>query len=270
MSQHDATLTAARPTRRTITRTAIWTVPVIAAATTVPAYAASACLPRTGQVLDWDGTNVVFSRTATSAKAVLDPDGAGPVPVITVDVVASYTGGMQAGSENGSTALTMTRQAAVGGLNVSGLGLAQSTTSSSPNNGPKEPVGYGDRGTYTFSFSRPVSNLVFTLTDIDSTSGDFRDALILTGGYTVESTGNGVELFAGGKNDTPNQWFQSNDANTAVDDTNGGAGNLRVRYPATITQFSITYWNRQASYDPALDTDQRVFVSDMKFDYTPC
>ena len=48
MTQDTATLTAVRPSRRTVTRAAAWTVPVIAVAATAPAYAASPCDPETG------------------------------------------------------------------------------------------------------------------------------------------------------------------------------------------------------------------------------
>lgn len=260
--------TQPRPNRRTLTRAAAWTVPVIAAAAAAPAYAAS-CTGRTGQVLDWDSAQVTFTRTSTSAKAVLDPDGSGAVPSLTLDVTAGYTGNMQAGSESGDTTQTMALQAAVGGLAASGLGLMQATTSAGPNNTKKQPVGYGDRGTYTFVFSRPVSNLVFTITDIDSTASDFRDALVLSPGYVVESLASGIELTSS-PNDTPGTWFQSNSDNTAVNDSTGPTGNLRVRFAGPISTFAITYWNRQGSYDANIDTNQRIFVSDLTFDYQPC
>ena len=269
-----ATLEAVRPSRRTVTRAAAWTVPVIAVAAAAPAYAASHCNRRIGQVLDWDSSKVTFTRTSTSAKAVLDPDGTGPVPTLTLDVTAGYVGNMKAGSENNNTSQTMVRQAAVGGLGISGLGFMQATTSASPTNKKGEPLGYGDRGTYTFTFSRAVSNLIFTITDIDSTTADFRDALVISPGYVVDGQASGVEytdLPNGNGNQTiPARWFQSTSANAPVDNSTGGNGNLRVKFAGPISTFSITYWNRQASFDQDVDTDQRIYVSDMTFDYTPC
>lgn len=259
-----------RPTRRTLTRSAAWSVPVVAVAAAAPAFAASPCDPRVGQVLDWDGSNVTYTRTsATVAKAVLDPDGTGPVPTLTLDVTASYTGNMLPGSENGDTSQTLTRAAAIGGLGVSGLGLMQATTSAEPNTPAGSTRGYGDRGTYTFTFSRAVSNLVFTLTDIDSAANDFRDALTLSAGYQVLERAAGIQAVIGNAA-TPNNWFQTADSNAPVNDTTGTNGNLKVSFAGPISTFSITYWNRQSAYDPAIDTNQRVFVSDMTFDYTPC
>ncbi len=279
MTDATATLTAVRPSRRSVTRAAAWTVPVIAVAAAVPAYAAS-CTRRIGQVLDWDSTQVTFTRSATTAKAILDPDGSGPVPTLALDVSAAYVGNMKAGSEAAnSTSQTMVLQPRVGGLGtaaqpVGGLAFTQATTSASPTGTKGEPVGYGDRGTYTFVFSQAVSNLVFTITDVDSTSSDFRDALIISGGYVVDNQASGIQYTdlpkGNGSQTVPAQWFQSLDANAPVDNTTGTNGNLRVRFAGPIWTFSITYWNRQSSFDPAIDTDQRIYVSDMTFDYSPC
>jgi len=257
-----------RPSRRAVTTAAAWTAPAIAVSTAAPAYAASPCERRFAQLLDWDAGNVTFTRTTTTARAVLDPDLAGPVPALTLDVTASYVGSMIAGNENGDTSLAMARASAVGGLGVSGLGLTQATRSAEPNTPAGSTRGYGDRGTYAFTFSRPVSNLVFTITDIDSQAGDFRDALVLSPGYTVESRAAAVQYVTSSL--TPNGWFQGADSNAPQDDTTGGGGNLRVRFAGPLTTFTITYWNRQSSYDPAIDTNQRIFVSDLTFDYTPC
>ena len=244
-------------------------MPVIAVAATAPAYAASPCNARVGQVLDWNGNNVTFSRTGTTARAVLDPDGGGPVPSLTLDVSSSYEGNMRAGTESGDTSQNMTRFAAVGGLGVSGLGLMQATTSPSPNTPTGATRGYGDRGTYTFTFSRAVSNLVFTITDVDSAANDFRDALVISGGYVVQEQALGIST-VNNSNQTPNNWFQTSDNDAPVDDTTGSGGNLRIKFAGPISVFSITYWNRQSAYDSQIDTNQRIFVSDMTFDYKPC
>ncbi len=74
----DVTSNELRPSRRTVTRAAAWSVPVVAAATAVPAYAAS-CVARRMTV-----ANVVQSSvrrtSATGWTATFDPTGPGRCP----------------------------------------------------------------------------------------------------------------------------------------------------------------------------------------------
>ena len=246
--------------RRSVVRGAAWTVPVVAVAATAPAYAASPCDLRTGAVLDWDGASTTYSyapdrRTATAS---FDPDGAGPVPPMTMTVSTSYAGGMKPGNET-SLDQAMFVRSSVGGLGVSGLTLEQATTST----GPRYRA---DRGSYTFTFSRPVSNLTFTVTDIDSLNGDFWDVLEPSPGYTVVSTGAQVSSDFGGPNGS--QRFYSSNNNNPQNDTNSDLGNVQLRYAGPISSFTLTYWNAQTSF--TVDTSQAIWVSDMTFDYKPC
>jgi hypothetical protein len=235
---------------------------VIAVAATAPAYAASPCDKRTNQLLDWDGANVTFQRSSDiAAKAILDPDLAGPIPVVTVDIASAYVGNMKAGSEvAGATNPNLRVATAVGGLNVSGVSLWQATTS-------QTPAGSADRGSYTFSFSRPVTNLRFTITDIDSQAGDFRDALTLTSGYTVTSIPATVTRATDA---TFGEYFIATGDSTPTDNATGNAGNLGIKYAGTISQFTITYTNSATSFDNTRDQDQTIYVSDLTFDYKPC
>lgn len=259
----DTDTTDLRPSRRTITRAAAWSVPVIAAAATAPAYAASPCDVRVGQLLDWDGTNASFNRTSnTAATLTLDSDGAGPVLPMSLDVTAAYTGNMKPGSETaGSTPNPNFRIAPrVGGLGVSGLSLWQATTSSSPQ-------GLGDLGTYTFTFSRPVSNLEFTITDIDSQDTDFLDLLRISASYVVLSKSSSVLTTTDGQG---REYFYQSYYTNAADNAEGSGGNLTLRLPGPLTSFQIAYSNYARSFDNTLDQDQAIYVSDMTFDYSPC
>jgi hypothetical protein len=252
-----------RPTRRTVTRAVAWTVPVVAASAAAPAYAASPCDQRLGQVLDWDGARTTFTRTSnTAATAALDPDGAGPVPVLTLGVAATYTGNMKAGYENsgGQTNPNFRIAPRVGGLGRSGISLWQATTSSTPQ-------GLDDLGTYTFTFSRPVTNLQFTITDIDSQDTDFLDLLRVTGAYTVVSKSPGVVTTYDGQN---REYFYQNSWTNPSDNVDGNGGNLTLRFAGPLTQFSIAYSNYARSFNNNLDQDQAIYVSDLTFDYKPC
>jgi hypothetical protein len=255
-----ATLTDARPTRRTVTRAAAWTVPVIAVATTAPAYAASPCDQRTDQVLDWNASNVAYTRTSElAARASLTP--AATVPVLTLDVAASYTGMMRSGYESpGNRQNPSLRLASnVGNLGTSGISLWQASTRTSPSF-------TADLGAYKFTFSRPVTNLRFTITDVDSSTGDFRDALTLSSGYKVTHPATITRASAAGIG----EYFIATGENTPTDNTTGNAGNIVVTYAGPISSFTITYGNAAGSFNNNLDQDQTIFVSDLTFDYKPC
>ncbi|SEB66972.1 hypothetical protein SAMN04489844_0806 [Nocardioides exalbidus] len=256
-----ANLNEARPSRRAVVRTAAWSVPVISVAATAPAFAASPCDARTDQALSWNGGNVTFTRTSdTVASATLVP--ATNVPALTLDVKASYTGLMKAGYENPGTNTvnpSLRRSANVGNLNKSGISLWQATTRDTPS--PTQ-----DTGTYVFTFSRPVTNLRFTITDIDSATGDFRDALTLTSGYTASYPATITKTTAAGVG----EYFIATGENTPTDNSTGNAGNLTITYPGTISSFTIQYSNSASSFNNTLDQDQTIYVSDLTFNYKPC
>ena len=262
MVQHEDT--RLRPSRRTVARAAAWTVPVVAVATAAPAYAASPCDRRANEVLDWDGSRTVYTRSnSRTAKASFDPDGTGPVPVLDLNITAAYWGNMKSGYEfpNNRANPSLRVSAPVGGLGVSGLSMWQSTTSGSP-------AGSADRGAYTFSFTRPVSNLRFTLTDIDSQSGDFWDVIMLTPGYTVTSQPATIRDDYNGI-DGQRRFFASAQS-APVDNATGGGGNLGLRYDGPISEFTITYYNGATSFSDQVDQDQTIYITDLTFDYTPC
>ena len=251
-----------RASRRNVVRGAAWSVPVIAVATAAPAFAASPCDPRTNQVLDWDGLNTTWVRAEDrrSGTATYDPDLTGPIPPLTFSLSASYTGNMKPGNEASlGNALTVVPNA--GGLSGSALTLLQATTSATPQ-------GRSERGIYTFTFSRPVSNLVFTVTDIDSNSGDFDDVLEISPGYVELSRGSAVTSDNNGPGGT--QRYYNTSANNALNDVSSSAGNIRLRYAGPISTFTITYWNWANQFSSGVDTNQGIFLSDLTFDYKPC
>lgn len=244
------------PSRRTVIRAAAWTAPAVSIAVAAPAHAA--CSSTTTNVqgtLDWDGSGVSFSRAGDrlSASATYTRSGADPL-VLTVQ--ASYVGAMKVGAESGANT-NFDRQAQIGGLTVGGLKLHQSNTLAAPR---PQRERRQDHGVYTFTFDRAVKNLSFDITDIDSASGDFRDALDLTSGFSIVSKASGV---AG--TGTATDPFQADKSNAPADNTTGGAGNVRLTYAGAIQSFSITYWN--IANDFTADTDQATFLSDMSFTY---
>lgn len=273
------TVTDVRPTRRSVTRAAAWSVPVIAVATAAPAYAASPCDPRKDQVLKWSAATTTVVRTPNNNGLVadFDPDGAsGPIPALTLTMSATFVGNMAPGLEPGvqnangdGQQLNYTITSNVGGLgtSVSALCMQQATSST-------EPQGAGDRGSYTFTFSQPVSNLRFTLTDIDSSSNDFWDAIALVPAPTSAVPANSNYLVTSttdsrGVTVSPAFWRPSNN-NTGLDNVTRNDGNLVVTYAGPISSFRIAYFNNQTSFSSTIDTDQVVYITDMTVDYKPC
>lgn len=256
MTQDTTTLTAVRPSRRTVTRAAAWTVPVIAVAATAPAYAAS-CAP----VRASSGNITGYSRvSAVEWNATFDVDAGGPLPGNVMTVKATYDSGMSVRNDgpNGVND-NFTIAASVGGLGMSGLVMAQRPTVDTPA-APLAALGH-----YAFTFTKAVSNLTFTLTDIDSATGDFWDSVWLTPGFTVSGKASGLQ--GAGTSASP---FKQTSGNTPVDNTNGGAGNVTITYPGPINGFTINYSNAATSFATGIDQDQVVTITNFGFDFQPC
>ena len=249
------TLTDTRPTRRAVTRAAAWSVPVIATSATVPAYAAS-CTP-----VRVSGANITtYSRTSSIRwTATFDSDGAGPLPSNVMTVDATYDAGMTVRNDNaGGTNDNFTLLSPVGGLGVAGLVMAQR-----PLAGSTAPL--AAFGHYRFSFTRAVTNLSFTLTDIDSATNDFIDSVVLTPGFTV--SGRAGALQGAGTTASP---FRPVGDNSAVDNASGSGGNVTITYAGPLSSFTIDYRNAAASFSSAIDQDQLVTLANIAFDYQPC
>lgn len=253
-----------RPSRRSFVRAAAWSVPVVSLAAAAPAFAASPCDSRVGAVIDWDNpaTTTHVRESVWKSVTTYDPDGNGTVPSITLTTTASYSGNMKSGPEFGNiTNDSLLLQSNIGGLNQAGLVMYQSTTSTGAGS-------FNDRGTYTFTFTRPVTNLTFTITDIDSGGAQYYDRLMLTAGFTQQFRA-GAVTGAGTQSDP----YRATNSNAGVDDFTSANGNVRVTYPGTISSFTITYWNESANLGDKpgwYNNQQAVFLSDLTFDYKPC
>ncbi|MCT1603387.1 hypothetical protein [Dermacoccus nishinomiyaensis] len=165
---------------------------------------------------------------------------------------------MKSGTESsGDTSLTTFGQ--VGGLFTSGLRIQQTVTTTDYST-PKRAA----RGTYTFAFTgadgKPVSvsDLAFTVTDIDSTAGDFWDVVELSGTFS-SSPASGVT--GKGTSDSPATAISS-DAPAA--DTTSSVGNLNVSYQAATSSVTLTYWSNAQSYS-RVDRSQGIYIAGMKF-----
>lgn len=256
MTLHHATLTAARPTRRTVARASAWTVPVIAVAATTPAHAASCAAVRatSANITAYDRVS------ALEWNATFDVDRGGPLPGNVMTARATYDSGMSVRNDGpNGTHDNFTIGGSVGGLGTAGLVMAQRPTLDTPA-APLTAFGH-----YAFSFSKPVSKLSFTLTDIDSATGDFWDSVWLTPGFTVSNKAAGLQ--GAGTAADP---FRQTSGNTPVDNTNGGAGNVTLTYAGTLTAFTINYSNAATSFARGVDQDQVVTITNFAFEFQPC
>jgi hypothetical protein len=256
MQRDTPTSTDLRPSRRTVTRAAAWSVPVVAAATAAPAYAASCATVRV------TANNVTtYNRvSAVQWTATFDYDGTGPLLSNVLTAKATYDTGIavrnDANTAAGGANDNFTVQNPVGGLGTYGLVMAQRVSGSTG-----APAAFGH---YAFSFSRAVSNLSFTLTDIDSTTGDFWDSVWLTPGFAVSNPAAGLQ--GDGSAGKP---LKQKTGNSGVDNASGGAGNVTITYAGPISSFTVNYSNAQTGSFTA-DPDQVVTIANFAFDYRPC
>lgn len=242
----------AMPTRRNVVRTAAWTVPVVAAGVAAPAYAASCGDTSTAWRLDWGATGTSWTQPAVSngvqtGDAVIT-GGAGTQPM-RVTLRSQTFGSMARDADNfklsGALNPAVTN---VGGLNQ-GQGLNVSHASPLPS-------GRTNRQEVQISFNRAVTNLSFTISDTDWTSG-WDDRVELTGTRTVVSTG---IQGAGVLNDP---WMATSQGNAG---NSSGARNITVTYAslAANTPITLAFWNDGGNQN------QRIFLSDFTFNAFGC
>jgi hypothetical protein len=242
-------------TRRTLMRGAAWSVPVVAVAAQAPAFAASPC-DQQGYRLDWGVTpyvapaNLTVSPNAGVATVAASAEGT-PITVTLTSTlsglgVTRYTGNL--------TVLTTTN---IGALGAGEQGVAVRTNGTSLTSLSSQTI--------TVTFSRPVSNLSFTIVDIDR-DANFNDRVIMsplptsyTRAATVDGSGDaGLETANSGP-------FRQTGSTTNLDDTSG-AGNVTVRYAGgtSFTSFQILYFNASSS------GPQGILLSDFIFTARGC
>lgn len=252
-------------TRRTLVRGAAWSVPVVAAATAAPAYAASPCDSLAGTV-DWGNTGRYVRSGATSATYTIpDPDGSGPGQPLTLTVSVVETGSnVQLGSQLGVNDNLRTDTGVGGSSNtVASLTLHQSPVRDG--NKVNTWTTSSNRSITRFTFSRPVTNLVFTLRDIDSAARDFLDAIAIVGASFTPTIANPTLITGNGSTGNP---LRSAGANAPVDNSSAD-GNVTISMPSA-TSFDVYYWNLSDTSSNQIDGDQKVFISGLSFGWKPC
>lgn len=254
--------------RRTLVRGAAWSVPVVSIAAAAPAFAASPCdaitissFPMSGGTVGTAGNGAnqtrIWSRSLTTGTSTLQ-----------LSATSSYSGNMARAADQSPYAHFSTT-ANAGGTGTDGLQMFQERSTQSVNT----PSNHA--GTYAYTFDRPVTNLTFTLSDIDyyayrqnrTDYYQYDDRVTVTspqGSFTIDSRGSTVSQNSLGTAASP---FRPNvNGNIDLDE---GSGNVVVKFAGPITNFSITYWNGLADANTA-SRIQVTLLSQMSFTYLPC
>lgn len=189
--------------RRTIVRGAVWSVPVIAVAATAPLATASGCVIK---VIDW---NTFSSGTTVTPSTVLSAAGS--------DVTARLT---SSGTTSAPFNLVVT-SGPDGGISGNYVNIAL--------------PGPGSRSqTVTVTFSRPVTDVSFTVGDIDAQGTLFQESVYLAPeSFTVLSQGSTLT----GSGTAADPWVAA--AGVSVPPSSS-SGNAAVMYAGPIQSFSIT------------------------------
>ncbi|NYE35767.1 hypothetical protein F4692_000871 [Nocardioides cavernae] len=260
-----------RPSRRSVTRAAAWTVPVVAVAATAPAYAASPCDSRAGTV-DWaNGSRFSRASASSATYTIPDPDGSGPGEALTLTISTTFLGSNtqlgDQGYNSGNGVRINDNLRTTTGVGGSGAGATSLQLHQSPRrDGDKVDTWTttSNKSITTFTFSREVTGLTFTIRDIDSAFRDFWDGIALAGAAFTSSRANASYVSGTGALTDP---FRSSSNNLGVGDGSTD-GNVAITMP-TVTSFEFHYWNLSSTGSSA-DGDQKVFLSGLSFDYKPC
>lgn len=259
-----------RSSRRTVVRGAAWSVPVVAAATAAPAFAAS-CHDPASVDYTWNvnryyranrqtvdrGYGYVRTDSANAAYFGQDPDGAGSQLATNVTISVAYGSNVQADVD----------QLFASDINVGGTGAPGLTLHQTPRNtaNMSSSLTNANKSVVTFAFSRVISELTFTMTDIDSASGDFRDAVGISGAtissYSIQNTAQ-----VGGVGSVTNP-FAVIPTNSAIDNASGNGGNVTVTL-TNVSTFDLHYWNVQPPSSGG--GDQKVYLTNFSLKYTSC
>lgn len=271
------------PSRRTVLRAAAWTAPAVSVAVAVPAYAAAS-----GPVVCADANYEIQwashynARTGSATARLVGAAGAGTLgsePLI-MTVRSKFLGQMQAGSTGNYSNLALS-PGNVGGTGKRGLTIMQRATVgefSTPRSANCQEI--------TLSFTRPVKNLQFKLSDIDAKEeesrweyywegwqrkrreikrGQYQDRVWLSG----NPAGAKASMVAG--SGTSVDPWRSTSTDVEHDPVSGGNGNVTVSYagkPASMA-YVLTYWNDQPG-ELTAQALQGIFLTDLTFTASSC
>lgn len=296
-------LTPSSPTtplgRRALLRGAAWTVPAVTMAAAAPAYATSdqagtppnsgvtpgpTCRPvyyRLDWARDWTrpaggtGTRSVLVTPGNTELDEWDP--------VNLTVSSTFFGNMQALDIDAARNLAVT-QAAVGGTGSRGLTLAQRLSS---NDARTTQASHTDRQVVSFTFDRDVTQLSFTITDIDGHEheaartilwwttpgvGQYHDRVHLSlpaeGRLGNRVSGQGSDSAPWVSSIAPNTGSEGQD-NASTLATSSSRGNVAVTFSEPVRSFSLAFSNAETRQVNA-NGQQAIFLSNFSFTASSC
>ncbi|MBE7324516.1 hypothetical protein IEQ44_07615 [Nocardioides sp. Y6] len=268
------------PTRRTLLAASAWSVPVVALASAAPAYASSGCLTTSYQ-LNWGeqgawtygltgpatpgngvGQIVAMPVSAPVAGQVFDP--------LSITFTNTFHGSMQRSGNLTTEGNMIVTPGAVGGTGARGLEMWQQMGSTASRTASTV---HNDRQTITFDFGRPVTNLSFTITDIDahqpatSTNGQYRDAVYVSQAPTSFSLGSRVT----GQGTQASPWTPNvtTSSSTGLDNGTDNRGNVRLTYAGPIQALSVTFYNTETRRLSS-NGSQAIYFTNFDFSANSC
>ena len=279
-----------RTSRRALLAAGAWTAPVVVIATAAPTFAASPCLTDSPYLLDWGSVLTPLTQVTAGVAAYVR------VPSVTTgDVYVHFSTTANAANAidtarnltlppNTGTGTTqdpvVTDLGDLGGTigGERGIRLQHNNRAAGAANAQVLTISFRD-GPSAASPLRSVQGLTFSVTDIDSLTGQFAysDRVSLSGTRTYVADTNVTANVAGGGTATvsvlgagtdADPWRlclvnTTTDANVNIDENSAGA-RVRVSYPGAVTSITLKYWSQTTA-----SIYHRRFLSDFGFAARP-
>ncbi len=237
--------------RRMIRSTSVWATHV-AVAGLAALWSTNAASAPASYVLDWGTTSYSQASNGLSGSARITSASTPSATPVTMSVASKFSGAMHAASSGTDFSNLTTSPGTIGGTSQQGLTLMQSFTHSSRTNGTR-----ANRQSVTFTFSQPVSNLSFVISDVDSQRYNFWDVVEISSKASFTATTD-----AGVTGGAKGPWSQKSN-NTSINSALSG-GDISVHFTSPVTTFTLVTWNKQTAV-VSYAGSQGVFVGDMSF-----
>lgn len=276
--ERSASSTAAQLPRRSLVAAGAWTVPVLAAATAAPAYAASCRSRNFDYVVDWKlasadynrATRTAIARSATGGQnmnVTFTGSNISTTNLYTLDPTYNLTVPGPSGTTDGTVPNVTNLGDIVPNGAERGLCLQHTVTSAA---GVDAATGAPNRGQkLVIDFPRAVSGLTFWLVDIDGPTTGYWDRVRFTTAPSIVSadpflkgTGAGTTPFLYNPTQPPVQNPPASNANNLGE--NSAGGRVQVRFAGPTQQVEMQYFNISGT------GIQRLFLHNLSFTSAGC